>query len=368
MYHAVNQAYRGLAGSDRYCVAFLFVHVDPTKVDVNVHPTKSEVRFVDSGLVHSQILGALREKFLGTDLTVSLPILVQGPGGAEPAGEQQQAGPVEQVNKTDQDDKTDPYSQRLRQAMTDYLSTHKGMGQSGLKFDRSTSLKTSVQDKTAQQGPGQLPHHHADRMAEQSGTQQMPREQLHREVPALQVHNTYLVLESSEGIMIVDQHALHERVIYQQLTTRLAAGAIEQQKLLIPQVVQVTPSQLACLLQITESLAAIGLELQQFSPQAVAVHSFPAMLERLNAQELIEDLLNRLDESALDDRQALLENILQSMACKAAVKAGDPLTPQEIQALLEQSASVDYSASCPHGRPTSLRMTLAELEKRFHRT
>jgi len=368
--HAVNEAYRGLIDQQRQCVAFVFLHIDPTRVDVNVHPTKGEVRFADSGQVHSQILGALREKLLGSDLTVAFPTATAEPAPARRTGpaaeEAAETTEPKQPQALARSDKDGPDAERLKQAITDFLNRAQPAGQARLQFDRPIPRQapkrrdfvpqTSVQPAVQQpQGlEGEAPPQAAISADKRLG--------------ALQVHNTYLVAETQDGIVIIDQHALHERVIYEQLRRRLQAGAVEQQKLLVPQVVQVTPGQLALLLQIADKLQAVGLDLQQFGPQAVAVHGFPALLERLDVAAFVEDLLTRLDETGIDNSEQLLEGILQSMACKAAVKAGDPLAADEIQALVQQSSQVDYSSNCPHGRPAALRMTLAELQKRFRRT
>jgi DNA mismatch repair protein MutL len=191
----------------------------------------------------------------------------------------------------------------------------------------------------------------------------------HPRIPAIQLHNSYLVAESDEGMVIIDQHALHERIMYEDLRARLARGPLESQRLLIPQVVQASPRQIDLLDQVQGLLQRLGIELAPIGPNALAVHAFPSFLERLEPTKFIQELLERGEQELLDlHDEELLHEILDMMACKAAVKAGDPLTQPEIEALLARRDLVERSSNCPHGRPTTLRLSLRDLEKQFKRT
>jgi DNA mismatch repair protein MutL len=187
--------------------------------------------------------------------------------------------------------------------------------------------------------------------------------------PAIQLHNSYLVAQSDDGLVIIDQHALHERIMYEELLARVSRGPLESQRLLIPQVINVASSQMALLDHVQPLLARIGVELSAFGPGSVAVQSFPSFLEKLEPAEFVRELLERGEQELLDlHEEELLHEILDMMACKAAVKAGDPLSPGEIEALLARRELVERSSNCPHGRPTTLRLTLRDLEKQFKRT
>ena len=178
----------------------------------------------------------------------------------------------------------------------------------------------------------------------------------------------YLIVAEGEGITIVDQHALHERILYNQLLRRLSAGPLESQGLLVPAVLAVTPVQRALLEDHAELLGRLGIEVSDFGPGKVAIQRFPSFLDKLDPAAFLADLADQLsDEDPSLDRERLLHQVLDMMACKAAVKAGDDMGPQEIQSLLDQRETAEKSTACPHGRPTQIRLTVRDLEKQFKR-
>ena len=157
--------------------------------------------------------------------------------------------------------------------------------------------------------------------------------------------------------------------MYEDLRARLARGPLESQRLLIPQVLQASPRQIDLLDQVQPLLQRLGVELAPIGPNALAIHAFPSFLERIQPTVFIQELLERGEQELLDlHDEELLHEILDMMACKAAVKAGDPLTQPEIEALLARRDLVERSSNCPHGRPTTLRLSLRDLEKQFKRT
>ena len=184
----------------------------------------------------------------------------------------------------------------------------------------------------------------------------------------MQLHNSYLVTESDDGLIIIDQHALHERIMYEELLARMSRGPLESQHLLIPEVVKASTRQIALLEQIQPLLKKLGIEVSAFGPDTVAVSAFPSFLEKLEPGLFVTELLERGEQELLDlHEEELLHELLDMMACKAAVKAGDPLSREEIEALLARREVLDRSSNCPHGRPTTLRLTLNDLEKQFKR-
>ena len=185
----------------------------------------------------------------------------------------------------------------------------------------------------------------------------------------LQLHNSYLVAPSEDGLVIIDQHALHERIMYEDLLARVSRGPLESQRLLIPEVFRASSRQIAMLDHIQPMLARLGIEVAPFGPDSIAVQGFPSFLEKLNPGDFVRELLERGEQELLDlHDEELLHEVLDMMACKAAVKAGDPLTQGEIEALLARRDLVERSSNCPHGRPTTLRLSLRDLEKQFKRT
>ena len=318
--HALRESYRGLTEPGRHPAAILLISMPPQDVDVNVHPTKSEVRFRDSSRIHGLILSSVREKLLQSDL---VPAAVP------------QLSPVMPQQ--------DPQRVELRQRLADFFRS---------------SLPESPQ-APIQQIPAPPP----------SPTPLSTAPPSRAASPAIQLHNSYLVAESEDGLIIIDQHALHERIMYEDLLARVSSGPLESQRLLIPITLPASGRQQEMLQQIQPLLTRLGIEAESIGPDAVAVHAFPSFLQRLDPAEFLAKLLERGEQETMDlNQEELLHEVLDMMACKAAVKAGDPLTPAEIDALLARRHLIDRSSNCPHGRPTTLRMTLRDLEKQFKRS
>jgi DNA mismatch repair protein MutL len=186
--------------------------------------------------------------------------------------------------------------------------------------------------------------------------------------PFLRIARTYLVRALADGFEIVDQHALHERVTYEALKRQLRAGRIEVQRELVPELVELTREEVSLLEEHHAHLAALGIELSVFGPTTVAVGALPALLERSDAPRIVREALRLFERGgALPDAAELLDEVFHSMACRASVMAGDELGDTEIRALLERAAALEHDQTCPHGRPTRVRFTLADLERAFHR-
>ena len=184
----------------------------------------------------------------------------------------------------------------------------------------------------------------------------------------LQIHDTYLVSETAGGLAIVDQHALHERILYEKLRQRLREGKVASQQLLVPMPIELSNQQQAILERAKEILERVGIELVDFGPGTVAIQSFPAMLGKADPEAVVQDIIDRLAEVPGDvSGEQLLEPVLASLSCKAAVKAGDKLSEEEMVQLLAEGKLAQLGSNCPHGRPTTLKMSLAELEKQFRR-
>jgi DNA mismatch repair protein MutL len=335
--HALREAYRGLIDPHRHPVAFLRLQVDPTDVDVNVHPTKIEVRWRDSQAVHSVVLAALRDTFLGSDLTAGLTA----------DGERDAPDPEQR-------------RQKIRQAMADFFKSQPRPSAPASfsepreqpSFDPPMSFESRRADIIDHQAA--LPNRVSDEGA--AGTR------------FLQIHNTYLVAETPEGMIIVDQHALHERVLYEQLRRQVSYGPLESQRLLLPVTVEINADQIGVLDEQTDLFTKLGLEVTAFGRNAVAVHACPTMLHESSLVAFVRDLFDCLSGSDVAaEPENVFESTLQMMACKAAVKAGDPLSAQEIEALLAHRGQVDKHTNCPHGRPTTLRLSVADLERQFKR-
>jgi DNA mismatch repair protein MutL len=356
--HAVKEAYRGLMEPNRHGVVFLFLTTDPSQFDVNVHPTKIEVRWADSNMIHSQVLSALRETFQRSDLTPAL----------KTERVREEISPAEQERMRRELASVLKSAPPVKPA-TDGAAGSAGPGHAG-RTDRTglpplPSDLTEVWRSLYGQAPTGAP------APERSYSEVSPDDGRASASPprAVQMHNQYLVAETEDGIVIVDQHALHERVMYEQLRERFTAGTLESQRLLLPETLNVTPKQLALLNSEADLLRKLGIEVTPFGRDAVAVHAFPALLKDTDVSSFMCDLLDHLaQQPAETSAEEVIHKILDMMACKAAVKAGDTLTQEEIETLVQQRHLIERSSSCPHGRPTTLRLTKAELNRQFKRT
>jgi len=184
----------------------------------------------------------------------------------------------------------------------------------------------------------------------------------------MQIHNRYLVTENTEGVVVIDQHALHERILYEQLRERVLAGEMETQKLLVPEPVHLSSAECAAVLDHQDLLGQLGIEVQHFGGDSVLVSSYPAMLANFAPHEALRALVEQIVAGGKSpDRRDVLDELLHMISCKAAIKAGDRLSPEEIHALLELRDVYQDSHHCPHGRPTSLVFTREELDRRFKR-
>jgi DNA mismatch repair protein MutL len=232
-----------------------------------------------------------------------------------------------------------------------------------------SSATERVHEFLQSRSPSPVSPPHPRPLAEEEGTGPIPPPAALKPGAAIQLHNSYLVAESNDGLVIIDQHALHERIMFEELFARVTRGPLESQRMLIPLTVSATERQIAMIEQIQPLLQRLGIEIGAFGPGADADQSFPSFLEKLDPAEFVRELLERGEQELLDlHEEALLHEILDMMACKAAVKAGDPLTPAEIEALLARRDLVERSSNCPHGRPTTLRLSLRDLERQFKRT
>ena len=330
--HALTEAYRGLVMVGRQPIAFLFLEMPPELVDVNVHPTKAEVRFQDSQQHYRQLLSTIRSTFLGLPLETTLRVDPSDQHKAVEAG--------------------GPHQQHLAIAPARGGTAPAPWPQ--LAAASSDSPAYSSPTPPAPVSPAVPPT--AGPTTTSGG------------VRGLQVHDCYLVIETPEGVAVVDQHALHERVLYEQFKQRVLDGEVEQQKLLVPESVELSTREAAVLIEQSELLESLGFAIEAFGNNTVLVQAYPAILRRPNFDELLQDLADALEQPGQSPaRRDILESLLQMMACKAAIKAGHRLAAEEMSSLLEQSHLIDDAHHCPHGRPTALVLSRAELDRQFGR-
>ncbi|MHB0955286.1 MAG: DNA mismatch repair endonuclease MutL [Pirellulaceae bacterium] len=351
--HALGEAYRGLLLTGRFPVAFLRMELPPEMVDVNVHPAKLEVRFADGRQLYSQLLGTLRNKFLTTDLTARAQLPLAPQASADHGLDQRE---VERHREETLDWARGALPPRADTGEADGPARWASSTPAFQPFGQGESRPP--RPAPAELGP-QTPLPHVD----------PPHPWPPRHVgEGLQVHNRYLVTETEEGLVVIDQHALHERILYEQLRARVLSGTLESQRLLVPEPVTLTPSEASAALEARDVLAQLGMDLEPFGGDTILVSSYPAMLANFNPTDVLRQVVDQLlNVQKPPDRRDLLDDLLHMISCKAAVKAGDRLSREEVRTLLEQRQHFQDAHHCPHGRPTALVFTNAELDKRFKR-
>jgi len=359
--HALGEAYRGLLLTGRYPIAVLALQMPPELVDVNVHPTKLEVRFQDSGRLYSQLLATLRTRFLATDLTtrVETPAESDAASSHDPAAASRARQQLVDWAKG----QVESWGARPAPAAGGDVSFPEGPNHPAAASPPRPLELTPLSQRWEPAGEPNV---------ELSSGPQSPApspQPLAPSVKALQIHNRYLVAESDDGVMLIDQHALHERILYERLRKRILSGAIETQSLLVPEPVDLAPAEAAAVLEHRELLAQLGLKIDPFGGNTVLVVGYPAMLANMSPVEVLRGLVDRLLSGGKPpDRRDLLDDLLHTIACKAAIKAGDRLTPEEVAALVQERHLIDDSHHCPHGRPTALVFSRDELDRHFKRT
>jgi len=338
---AVRAAYADYLPRDRHPVVALFVTLDAKEVDANVHPAKTEVRFRNAGLVRALIVHALKEG-----------LAREGKRTAANSG----AAAIDVLR---------PSFAPPRQA---------NWGQVNWDWRRSPAFPVgpspAFQAATALAEPGQAAFDVGAPTADIRPFEQAAADLLDRPLGAArtQIHETYIVSQTRDGLIVVDQHAAHERIVYEKLKASLAKNGVQRQILLIPDIVEIDEATVERLLTRTEELASFGLAIESFGPGAVAVRETPSLLGKANAGALLRDLAEHMAEwdEALPLERRLM-HVAATMACHGSVRAGRRLKPEEMNALLREMEDTPNSGQCNHGRPTYVELKLADIEKLFGR-
>ena len=327
---ALRAAYMDHISRDRHPSAALFLTCDPHQVDVNVHPAKAEVRFRDSGLVRGLIIGALRQTLAGAMQRAATT------GGAAALGLLQRAAAPA------------GWGARLSPAAPPGFADNP---QAAYRPQFPDTLSAPAADARAHAGAPD-----ARDMAAPLGAARA------------QLHDTYIVAQTSDGIVLVDQHAAHERLVYERLKRARAGAGIERQMLLVPEIVDLDSADCARLLDARDDLAGLGLVLESFGPGAVAIVEAPQLIKGGDLRQLVHDLADLLAESgAATPLEKRLDHALATIACYNSVRAGRRLRPEEMNALLREMEATPGSGQCNHGRPTYVELKLGDIERLFGR-
>jgi DNA mismatch repair protein MutL len=329
--HAVQEAYRGLLLTGRQPIVFLKFELPADRVDVNVHPAKMEVRFRDPQRLYRLVLSTLRSTFLENDMGTTLvpPAATAAEGGRGASAFDQTALPRPAT------------SPEFRPFPVNDL------------FPVPPRPRPEAESAPAAGGDvgpaGAVPS-------------VVPEER------AVQMHDRYIVVERDDGIEVIDQHALHERILFERLKVSVAEGRLEVQPLLIPEHVDLVPAELEVVTEHAAALRQAGMRVEPFGGSTVIVATKPVLAGKTPAAAIVREVVDRLVAAGPGATPALLvEEVLHGLACRAAIKAGDPLSQAEVDALVRDRHAVQDSHHCPHGRPTSLVLSRQELDRQFRR-
>ncbi|MXN66147.1 DNA mismatch repair endonuclease MutL [Stappia sp. GBMRC 2046] len=352
---ALRGAYADVLARDRHPVVVLFVDIEPKLVDVNVHPTKADVRFRDGQLVRGLVVGAIKKALVDaghrsstSNATAAVDILARSAQG-RPAF-------------------SGITPQRPAQAASfDWQSSSFRPFEGGAEANAAAPAFAAPAFEEAQSGFGGFAAPSADARANDAGVPEETQD-LPLGAARAQVHETYIIAQTESGIVIVDQHAAHERLVYERLKAALAEKGVARQILLIPEVVELSEDDAARLVERAEDLEAVGLVVEAFGPGAVAVRETPALLGDLDIRGLIHDLVDEIAEwdSAVGLR-GRLDHVAATMACHGSVRAGRRMRPEEMNALLREMEATPLSGQCNHGRPTWIELKLGDIERLFGR-
>ena len=324
---ALRAAYMDVLSRDRHPAAVLFIDCDPHLVDVNVHPAKAEVRFRDPGLVRGLVVSGLRHALAGAGHRAS------GTVGAATLGAM----------------RPEPMGPRVYQM--DFASR-----------PTISAIRQSYESQAPELHDSPAPFAGA-RVEPEQGPTQAPLG-----AARAQVHENYIIAQTRDGIVIVDQHAAHERLVYERLKAQVAAQGVTAQALLIPEIVTLSASDAQRLLDHSADLSRLGLTLEPFGEGAVAVRETPAALGPCDARQLVLDILDELaDLGASQTLGARIDAVLSRMACHGSVRSGRALRAEEMNALLREMEATPLSGQCNHGRPTYVELKLSDIEKLFGR-
>ena len=335
---AVRGAYRDFLAHDRYPLLALFLEVPPDALDVNVHPAKTEVRFRDPGLVRGLIVSALKHALAGAGHRASTTVSQAALGALQsPVNKQLFVQSAQRTNVTSGFSQASGFGPPS--SVTSALANldHSPSAKAEIEIDGNRGINENFGDYPLGAARGQL-------------------------------HETYIVSQTTDSIVIVDQHAAHERLVYEEMKATMNSEGVRRQGLLIPEIVELDEVAAEKIVEKSGELEEMGLVLETFGPGTVVVREVPALLGEINIQGLIKDLADEIVE--LDDTLSLksrLADVCSTMACHGSVRAGRRLNGDEMNALLRQMEATPHSGQCNHGRPTYVELKLTDIEKLFGR-
>lgn len=340
--HALKQAYRDVLFHGRHPAFVLYLELNPAVVDVNVHPTKHEVRFRDGRLVHDFLFSALhraladvRPASAASSYSVASPLPLDESVSEQTRISLYQSGSFPYPGGGE---RSSPSPEQIRNQLAGYTSFRTGL---------TTELTgTSLSAEAAASSEGGPPLGYA----------------------VAQIHGIFILAQNAQGLIIVDMHAAHERIIYEHMKTAAAEDGIRVQPLLVPLSVAVSQSEADCAEEFQAQLQALGLSVERMGPETLSIRQVPVILKNANAEQLLRDVLSDLLEHGSSDRiEAARDELLSTMACHGSVRANRILTLPEMNGLLRDMERTERSGQCNHGRPTWVQLSVSDLDKLFMR-
>ncbi|WP_417675870.1 DNA mismatch repair endonuclease MutL [Roseibium sp.] len=349
-------AYADVLARDRHPVVVLFIELDPALVDVNVHPAKADVRFRDPQLVRGLLVGAIKQALVQSghrsstsNAAVAMEAIRSGAVGAGARPQSGWSGGFQRSAGWD--------ASAFRPHAAAPVSQTGG-------FSEPAQAYSGVPEE---QGLAELVRPSADARAHEEPTEEN-RTRLPLGAARAQVHETYIIAQTEDGVVIVDQHAAHERLVYERLKEALASKQVARQLLLIPEIIEMPEEDVGRLAEHAAELEEVGLVLEPFGPGAIAVRETPAMLGDMDIRGMVTDLADELAEwDTATGLREKLDHVAATMACHGSVRAGRRMRPQEMDALLRDMEATPLSGQCNHGRPTWVELKLSDIERLFGR-
>lgn len=354
--HAIQEGFRGHMMTGRFPIAFLYFDSDLEKVDVNIHPTKAEVRFRDPGAIHHLVFNAVRNVLLDKNKGAVFQL--------------QDEPPFTRKNPIDigLPDFTITIPQKTNPPEPWTLESGPSPAPSiPFNYKNNPSEQSKPENPSSEDSSSQLPNYtYSEKPQAPTIIPVLFKEENFK---VLQVYNSYIVIETDEGVLIIDQHALHERILYEQLKTKLSSGPVPAQKLLIPETIELAAFQSELVLSRQEELQQLGFEIRGFGGNTILVESYPALLGRKSPKALFNKVIEQLfAKDEIPSKDAFFHHILSLTACHSAVRSGDTLNETEMHLLAKMRHLSKSHYHCPHGRPTSLLISKNDLENQFGRT
>jgi DNA mismatch repair protein MutL len=360
--HALSSAYHNLIPPAAYPFALLFLECDPEEVDVNVHPSKTEVRFRHGSFVHDFVRDVIRERLMESRPAPSFSPAVRPPAVEQPAARL----PYSEFSQMLQNEAPGGVDEASAAPLPDFTLRPPAAPVPRLDFS-APALEVT---------PGPAPSGKLLRRSDAHGEfppEAIPPPEASLSVlsdlrPLGQIHESFIVAAGRDGLWIIDQHVAHERILFEQVLKQRAAGRVEMQRLLMPLILQLTPEQQIDYARIAEELHASGFETEPFGNRTIAVKAAPAAVGAADLEKILFEILEiaetELRGASLDD---LRRGICASIACRAAIKINTRLDATKMEWLLRALAATDCPMSCPHGRPIALHYSTREILKTFHR-